>query len=327
MRRTRIPAVRHRTPLLAEDRCGVATQRGHHRRRVLGLRHEVVIARHEREQQLLAGQEGGAPVARVPDDRAPERLASQPLDEPRGVPQDVAREAAAARAAQRREHPAHGGHRVAVQRVEAGRVRRGHQQQPLHAVGVAHGVALGHVAAVTRTDDRHPLDAQLHPQRLDVLHRVARAVEGAPLAEQRRARRGLAPRIGGGRGLEVTAAESARSGSALVEADERAPGLVPGELIRRQHRFTGPVRERERHLTLPSAESGVALHPQRQPAGHGPAVVQGHGERPRSCASPQGRKRSFASALAGIAKPSPAAMSNSAGRPQVTEQLSGPLRR
>ena len=70
----------------------------------------------------------------------------------------------------------------------------------------------------------------------------------------------------------------------------------------------------------------VGLHPEQQPPRHRPAWSRGTDSTAQR-ASSQSRKRSFASALAGMARTKPAASSNSAARPQVTERVSGALRR
>ena len=221
-------------------------------------------------------------------DPAAERLRSEPLDESRGVRNNIACEAAAGGSAESRKRPAQGRDRVEVQRVESGGVHGGLEQQPLHAIRVAQRIALCHVRPVVRSDDGEPIEAQLIAQQLDVLHRVGRPEEAAPVSEQGRAGRRLAPGIGLRGGLEVTAAQGARAGPALVEHDQVATRNLPAELAHLCGRLARRARQQQGNAALGPVEGLVELHPQRQPAGHGSAVVERHRE-PRAAARPRSR--------------------------------------
>jgi hypothetical protein len=184
------------------------------------------------------------------DDPASQRLARQPLDEASGVRQRITREAPAARSAQGGEPPAHGGHRVHVQRVDTRHIYGRLEQEPLHAIGVAQRIPLRHVGPVRRGHDGEPVDPELHSQRLDVLDRVARTEETAPVPEQGRAGRSLAARVGGRGSLEITAAKRARSGPSLVEEDQVPARRLPQVLVELGPRLARGAGQQQRHAAV-----------------------------------------------------------------------------
>ena len=158
--------------------------------------------------------------------------------------------------ARRAQHPRGRLHGVELEGVRPGRRQGRVEEEGRHPVAVRRGVLLRDVRPVAHREHRPPLRLEHLPQVLEVGDRVVGAVEGARVAERRRAgphrRRGrheALPR----RGLQRRAVQRRRPGAALVEGDQPVGGhhlrAEPLGDLRRERR-TGrprPAVEGEQH--------------------------------------------------------------------------------
>jgi hypothetical protein len=110
-------------------------------------------------------------------------------------------------------------------------------------------------------------------------------VQATPLAEQRRACGGLAPGVGGRRGLEVAAAQCSGAGTALIEQDHVAAGSPPGIRLDRGAGVARYPGQDERHSAPDPVVGPVPLDEQPQPARHASAVVERHRQDRAACLS------------------------------------------
>ncbi len=284
--RRRLGIHRERAPAQAQQRRGVAGQRRAHGAGEGGAQSRVEVSG-QQDREHVHAREAAHPRAPAPvDDPAAQRPARHALHERGEVGHRIARPRASP-AAERAERARHGLERVEVERVGPVRLDGGVEHEPLHPRGVAQRVPERDLRAVRGPVQRDPLGAELLPDRIEVVIRVAARVEGPPRTEPPGAGAGGRSGLQEVRALEPPAAEQARAPrTALVEDHEVAVAVgreqhaqrVRPERLRR--RLPGPAREHEqRRAGGPAPPSGShPLHQQRDPARHRAAAVERHAQ-------------------------------------------------
>ena len=273
-------------PLQPKDRRRIAAQRGRHRGGVHRQAHQAVIAGHQRVEQLLAREERAAPRAPSGPRSCPGAARAASRSTRRAVSASTSLvKLLAARPAQRRERPAHGSDRVDVQRIERPRRPRG-----TRAAAAPHDPGSATHSAVRRTR-RRPY------RRWRADRRPAHCAEPRcppPCRSSGRRRAGL--RAGSRRPPPRVRRRSPWRPRGHDSAERPRPVPRWSNTIRSRPGTSQPyssplwppgqarTRQQQGDPALGRVEGLVELHPQRQPAGHGSAVVERH-RQPRAAAA------------------------------------------